>query len=393
MTICVFLPNWVGDLVMATPVLRAMRRCYGAEHRLVGILRPHLAELLAGTNFLDEMWLFDPKKQHQSQKDKDVHSHKSPHPNPLPKGEGTVVTSSEMKHHALGRMELLRRMRQERFDMVVLLTNSFHTAILAWLSGAKRRIGYARDGRGLFLTDKLYPLRARGRIVPAPMVDSYLALAFAAGCGNGSPRLELATTASEEQMAAEVWQNLGLRTDGRVIALNSSGAFGAAKLWPAEHFARLAQRVVDELDHDVLILCGPQEREMARDIAKRAERRRVFSLADQPVSLALTKDCLRRTCLTVSTDSGPRHIAAAWGKPVITLLGPTMPVWIENPTVRGVNLQLKLDCIGCGRRVCPLGHHRCMVDLKADQVFEEVVRLLNLNIVIHQDSRRLTAAG
>jgi len=333
MSIGVFLPNWVGDVVMATPALRAMRRHFGAQHWLVGIGRPHLAELLAGTDFLDEFW-------------------------------------------PLGRLALVRRMRQERFNMVLLLTNSFHTALLAWLGGAQERIGYARDGRGLLLTRKLYPQRAGGRIVAAPMVDSYLALAAAVGCAPESPGLELATTDAEEHLADAVWAALGLRTDGRLIALNSSGAYGAAKLWPVEHFAALAQRIVDELDHDVLVVCGPQERDIARDMAQRAARQRVFSLADQPVGLSLSKACLRRSRLTISTDSGPRHMAAALGRPVITLLGPTLPVWIENPTVRGMHLQLKLDCIGCGQRVCPLGHHRCMKDLSVDMVYDEVVRIL-----------------
>ena len=67
----------------------------------------------------------------------------------------------------------------------------------------------------------------------------------------------------------------------------------------------------------------------------------------------------------VSTDSGPRHIAAALGKPVVTLLGPTLPAWIENPTVHGPMLRVDLDCLGCGERTCPLGHHRCMQELDA----------------------------
>jgi heptosyltransferase-2 len=78
----------------------------------------------------------------------------------------------------------------------------------------------------------------------------------------------------------------------------------------------------------------------------------------------------------VSTDSGPRHVAAAFGKPVVTLFGPTLPIWVENPEVRGVHLQRDLDCIGCGKRVCPLGHHRCMRELSVETVFTEVLKLI-----------------
>jgi len=342
MHLALFLPNWLGDLVMATPTLRAIRRHFGPQVRLVGIVRPHLGEVLAGTRWLDEQWCFDPRAREPERR----------------------------------RLGLVRRMRRERLDMVVLLTNSLHTAILAWLGGAQRRVGYVRDGRGLLLTDKVYPLRIGRRIAAAPIVDTYLALARAVGCPPESRRLQLATTEAEERQAEAAWQALGLRRDGRVVALNSSGAYGAAKLWPAESFGLLARRIVDRLDHDVLVVCGPQERELARAIVGHAEHPRVFSLADQPLGMGLTKACLRRTRLLVSTDSGPRHIAAAFDKPVITLFGPTLPVWVENPTVRAAHLQLELDCIGCYCRVCPLGHHRCMRDLSVDMVFAAVMKVV-----------------
>ena len=128
---------------------------------------------------------------------------------------------------------------------------------------------------------------------------------------------------------------------------------------------------------DVLVLCGPQERERARQIVQEAGSSRVVSLADQPVSLAATKACLARSRLLVSTDSGPRHVAAALDRPVVTLLGPTLPIWIENPTVHGPLVRTQLDCLGCAERMCPLGHHRCMEDLRPERVLEEVASLLD----------------
>ena len=193
-----------------------------------------------------------------------------------------------------------------------------------------------------------------------PMVTSYLELAYALGCGDESPRLELATVEADERSADQVFGRLGLAGNGRVVALNSSGAYGAAKLWPVEYFGQLARRIVDELDHDVLVTCGPKERDMARRIVGLAGSARVLSMADQPMDLGTAKACIRRCGLMVSTDSGPRHVAAALGLPVITLFGPMLPIWSENPTQQAVNLILDLDCIGCQQRVCPLKHHRCM---------------------------------
>jgi len=341
--IAVFLPNWVGDVVMATPALRALRRHFGAEVRIRGILRPYLTELLAGTDWLDELWPFDPKGQDR----------------------------------AVRRWPLVQRMRQAQIDLAVLLPNSLQTAVLAWLGGARRRLGYVRYGRGLLLTDRLYPVWQGRRVAAAPMVDSYLALAEAAGCASESRRLELAVTPAEEQRGAAVWQELGLAHGAHVIALNTGGAHGAAKHWPSEHCAALARRIADELDHQVLVLCGPGEQSAAREVVRLADRRQVVSLAEQPVGLGLTKACLQRCRLLVSTDSGPRHIAAALGKPVVTLFGPTSPVWIANPTVESVDVHMNLECMPCARRVCPLGHHRCMRELGAERVLDAVRSVLH----------------
>ena len=394
MKIAVFLPNWLGDVAMATPALRAMRRYFGGDTHIVGILRPYLGDVLAGTAWLDEQWFFDPRSKDRSRR----------------------------------LWAIARRMRAERFDMAVLMSNSFRTAWLAWLGGAVQRIGYVRYGRGPLLTGKLYPRRvsrSQGEgdgeacreevshyserfadkllrpllprpIAPMPMVDTYLELARAVGCGDESPRLELATVEADEQSADAVFERLGLRgstgfqpvtehgQDGRatstrqsrVVALNSSGAFGGSKLWPVEYFAELARRIVAELDHDVLVFCGPKERDIAGRIVELSASGRVFSMADQPMDLGTAKACIRRCRLMVSTDSGPRHVAAAFGLPLVTMFGPMLPVWSENPTQRAVNLVLDLDCIGCRKRVCPLGHHRCMRDLTVEMVFAATRSLL-----------------
>ena len=341
MTIGILLPNWLGDLVMATPTLRAIRRRF-ENARIVGIMRPYLAEVLKGTGWLDEQWHFDPRA----------------------------------KQRELRRLALAQRIRRERFDLAVLMTNSLSTALVAWLGGAKQRVGYNRYGRGPFLTRKIEPLRDGWRVAGQPVVDYYLKMAEVLGCPPESPRLELTTTEANERSAEEVWRSLGLRTDCRVIAMNSGGAYGGAKLWPAEHFGRLARRVVEELDHDVLVMCGPKERDVARHIVRLADSNRVFSMADQPLGLGTAKACIGRSRLMVSTDSGPRHVAAALGKPIVTLFGPMLPIWSENPTQRAVNLHLDLECIGCHKRVCPLGHHRCMRDLSVDMVYAGVVQLL-----------------
>jgi heptosyltransferase-2 len=335
---CVFLPNWIGDAVMAGPALRALRRHYGPDATLVGVMRPYVADVLAGTGWLDETLYYAPRSRDAE----------------------------------LGSWTLLRRLRARRLDTAVLLSNSLRTAMLAFAAGARNRIGYVRYGRGPLLTRRLAPPREAGALVPCPMVDYYLQLAYAAGCPTESPRLELATSAADERAADIVWARLGLGPPGETVILNSSGAFGAAKLWPVEHFAQLARRAAEELERRVLVLCGPSEREIASRIAHLARHPRVACLAEEPLSIGLSKACVRRGRVLVTTDSGPRHFAVAFGVPTIGLYGPTPPIWGRNSTAQAVDLQVDLDCLGCHERACPLGHHRCMRDLSVERVFQAV---------------------
>src|SRR5207248_5111138 len=128
----------------------------------------------------------------------------------------------------------------------------------------------------------------------------------------------------------------------------------------------------------VLVLCGPGERDLARQIVARARRPGVTSLADVPLSLGLTKACVRRADLLITTDSGPRHFAAAFDRPVVTLFGPTHIAWTETYHPKAIHLQKRVDCGPCQQRVCPLDH-RCMRLLTPAEVFNAAVELLTRN--------------
>jgi heptosyltransferase-2 len=218
---------------------------------------------------------------------------------------------------------------------------------------------------------------AKLRHPPVSTIDGYLRVAEAAGCTIDSRQLELATTTADEQAANRVWHELGLPAGDRVILLNSGGAYGAAKHWPAEHFAELARRIVRSGEFFVLVNCGPQERRIAQAIAAEAAHPRVVSLAHlEQLPIGLTKACVRRSRLVVSTDSGPRLMAIAFGKPVITLFGPTDPAATATYYDRETCLALGLDCQPCMARVCPLGHHRCLRELTVDYVHSAVERVV-----------------
>ena len=340
MKLAVFLPNWVGDAVMATPALRALRQ-YFSGASLLGIVRPYIGGLLDGSPWLDRQLILDPRGPW--------------------KRRGLAVAA---------------RLRRERVDLALLFQNSFRSALVARLGGCRQRVGYARYGRSFLLTDPLQPVRdSRGRLRPSPVIDAYNRLAEQVGCPSPSYRLELFTTPADEEAADRVWQRAGFDRRAAVVCLNPGAAFGEAKRWPSEYFATLAQMLVERCPCRVLVLCGPAERGLAREIVRLAGRPGIHSLADESLSLGLTKACIRRAGLLITTDSGPRHFAAAFDRPVVTLFGPTHIAWTETYYRRAVHLQKQVECGPCQRRMCPLDH-RCMKLLTPALVYAAAVELL-----------------
>jgi heptosyltransferase-2 len=332
MRVAVFLPNWVGDAVMATPAVHALRQRYPGA-RLLGVLKPYVGGLFEGDNCFDDL----------------IHLDKTGGPK-----RGTLAVA--------------RRLLAEDVDLAVLFTNTMRSALAAWMGRCRHRIGYARRGRGWLLTDAEEPVRdSTGRLLPSPVINAYNRLAEKVGA-SPDRRLRLATTSDQEAAADRVWKQTGLERFREVICLNPGAAFGSSKHWPVESFAALARRLARARGCGVLVLCGPCERPAAREIVSSAATHGVCSLADVPVSLGLTMACVRRSDLLVTTDSGPRHFAAAFGTPVVTLFGPTFIAWTETYFPKAVHLQKQVECGPCQKRVCPLDH-RCMTLLTADEVF------------------------
>jgi heptosyltransferase-2 len=340
MKIAVFCPNWVGDVVMATPALRALRDHF-ADATIIGLMKPYVAGLLDGAPWLDQVWFLDRR-------------------GPWAQRWPAVAL----------------RLRRARVDLAVLFPNSFRSAWVAWLGGCRDRIGFDRYARGPLLTCRLAAKRDRhGGFRPRPVIHDYTRLAEAAGCPAPSFRMELFTTPADEEQADQLWDQTGLARCREVVCLNPGAAFGAAKFWPREHFISLARNLCDERGCGVLVLCGPSERELARQIAAEANRPKVHSVADYQLSLGLTKACIRRADLLITTDSGPRHFAAAFQRPVVTLFGPTHIGWTETYFPHAIHLQKPVPCGPCQLRVCPLDH-RCMKELTPAEVLEAAQRLL-----------------
>lgn len=341
--ILVFIPNWVGDVVMATAALRAVRRRF-AGARIVHLMRRYVGDVLAGTEFCDARLFW-------------------------PDAAGPAADAEAQG----GSGGLLRRLRGERFDLAILLTNSFRSAWVARLSGARRRVGYAREARGWLLTDRLKAPRAGRRWVPIPALDYYNALARHVGCEAPGDELELATSRSDE---TSIEQRLG-RVDPQqpIVVLNPGAGYGPAKCWPAESYAELSDALVSRYGARVVASLGPKEREIG-DRLRASARQAIEVFVDPALGLGPLKALIRRCQLLITNDTGPRHFAAAFGVPVVTVFGSSDPAWTETRYALERPVTLDLDCQPCMERTCPLKHHRCMRDLGMELVFAQAASLL-----------------
>lgn len=330
------MPTWIGDAVMATPTLRALRNGF-PEAQLLGVMRPVVRDLLNASKDIDEYLVFEKR----------------------PKADAT------------NRLGLIQELRRKKLDAIVLLTNSLWTAGVAKLAGIKRIVGYDRDARGWLLSDRLKKWHG-----PQPTeIEYYLRLAQHIGCDINSRKMTLRVSDTDQLQAEELWRRVGFSTNYPTIVINNNAATEPSRLWPTEHVRDLASRLAVEQQFQVLLHCAPNERDTANRLAAEVNHPRVASMGVlELLPIGLSKAVLAQAAVVLTTDSGPRHIAAAFDRPVVTLFGPTSPTKTRTFNVVEYPLSMTMACRPCYAKKCPLHHHQCMRDLSVQTVFDTICR-------------------
>ncbi len=337
-------PSWVGDAVMATPTLRAIRELYPDAH-ISYLVKRYVKAMYTGLPYADRLITYG--------------------------------------HRKTNLFELSLRLRKGKFDEAILLPNSFKTALLCKTAGIPRIIGYERDGRGFLLTDKLVPMKLDGKFVPTPIVKYYLGLAGYLGYTGRDLRLELAVTESERREAEEVLVRAGLPADlerpgrsgkGPLVVLNPGAQYGEAKCWQPERFAAVADALAKERGATILVSGAPRERRILDAVLSKISAPAV-DLSRHGSTLGSLKEIVRRCDLMITNDTGPRHIAAAFGVPVITVFGPTHQEWTEIYFEAERKISVPVFCGPCQKKKCPLDH-RCMTRVTPELVSAAADELL-----------------
>jgi heptosyltransferase-2 len=335
--ILLWLPNPLGDAILATPAMRAIRERFD-DAVIYFYATANVRAAMEPCDLCDE-WI-------EAKKDA------SPY-----------AIAKELKKYG--------------FRAVILFKNSFGSAAAVLMARIPVRVGYSREWRRMMLTDRLQPARlAGGAYKPAPMVDYYLGLAEKVGADISERSLVLRVSPDDVRKVTKMFPEM-CSSRMPIVVLVPGGAFGPSKCWAAERYAALADWLVEKYEALVVVSVAPTEQEKA--IAKKicdASRFKLINLGERPVSMGELKGLLGLADLVVCNDTGPRHIAVAIKKNVVTLFGPNDPAWTETGYKGEIKIVADAKCAPCQRPECTETEHWCMKSISVEMVKDAAGRLL-----------------
>ena len=335
--------NWIGDVVMISPAVRAIRENFQGA-RIAILAKRWVLETLGGNPYYDDLIEYDSDGRHRG---------------------------------APGVWRLSRELRLVRFDLAVLFQKAFEAAAIAFLAGARMRFGYATDRRGALLTHPL-PDPPAG----VHHVEAFLGIARGLGCTVRDPRPFFHLDPDARRRVAALLETSRHPGGAPLVALHP-GASKAPRAWHADRFALLGRRLVERARASIVLLGGPEDRDLLRAVAAGVPARSRVDLPDG-LSIQEMAGVLERSALFVGNDSGPMHLAAALGAPVVAIFGPGSPRR-TSPVPREGGLEViggDYPCSPCRQdffRECPsspAGKPFCLEEITVDEVEAAALRLL-----------------
>jgi heptosyltransferase II len=335
-------PSWIGDTVLAQPLLRRLHQRHADLS--VDVLAPG--------------WTL-PLLRRMPEVAQAI---------PSPFGHGELQLSE--------RRALARRLRADRYDQAIVLPNSFKSALIPWLARIPLRTGYVGEFRYPLLNDAR---RLDDRALPK-MAERYAALGQPAGEALVQPLPALHLQIGQHD---SLLHRLQLSASAPIACLCPGAEYGPAKRWPAVYFAELARRLESD-GHQVAIVGSQKDREIGAQIEQLTQQAARNFCGQTTLDEAI--DLLSAARLCVSNDSGLMHVAAAVGTPLLALYGSSSPGFTPPLSDNAVVLKLDLPCSPCYKRECPLQHFNCMMQLTPDQVYAATARLPALRSTVRVDS-------
>lgn len=329
--ILVRMPNWLGDAVMATPILADVRKRW-PEAQITAMCQGAVAALLVGNPHIDEVFSF-------------------------------TRPNSFLRKQA-GR-DLVERLRQGKYDLGILLPGSFSSAWWQWRGHVGRRVGFAKEWRSFLLTDAVALPKEEEHLV-----KTYKRLLTPLGIPLSETEPELFVLDEEREAAIELLKQQGVPEGAKVVGINPGAAYGSAKCWPPERF----RAVVEKLTSDAYVVCFADEpgAQLVHDMCEGLGPK-VINLAGN-TSIRELIALIQQCNAFLTNDSGPMHIAAALGTPLVALFGSTNEIK-TGPYGQGEVIHKHVSCSPCYRRTCPIDF-KCMKQIGVDEVYQTLLRVL-----------------
>jgi len=332
--ILVHCPNWVGDLVMATPALRTIRENNPRSYFAV-MVRPQIRPIIEGLPYFDEIIEYDSKSFDRGLKRK---------------------------------WQVSRKLKKSGFTLSIILPNSFSSAAVSFMAAIPYRVGYRTNCRGFMLTHPISQPEQDGKVVPVPMVDRYLNICTHLQYSIRSRKTAVRFSNGTRESVNKFYHYWQIKRNKPMVSMIPGASFGSSKCWPPENFALVGDALIEKYGVQLMIIPGPGEEEIARTIESRMCHRPI-NFAKEIISLEYLKAIISDSDLVVTNDTGPRHYAVAFGTPVVVIMGPTDPRYTNYALEKTRLLREELDCSPCHRKICPLDH-RCMRNITADRVIK-----------------------
>lgn len=328
--------NWLGDLVMSLPALKAVRRAF-PRARLSVLVKAELATFFDGAGWLDEV---------------------------IPYRVGRSLGGLADRRHVVAEI------RSRGFDLAIVFPRSFEAAFWTALARVPRRVGFAADGRGLMLTHKT---TRPGALFRSHQVYDYLYL-LKHTLGIDSDRTDVAPEVHEAHRGTmRDWLATHRRRNERLIALAVAAAYGPAKEWPVARYAALIDRLAEQHDAECVLVGAPSERARSEMVAA-ASRRGALVAAGQ-TSVGQLAALLSLCDGFAGNDSGAMHVAGALGIPTVGIFGSTNPQRTGPLGPRTRSLYHHIECSPCLARTCRFGHYDCLQRVSAEAVEGALVEL------------------
>ncbi|MHC4954925.1 MAG: glycosyltransferase family 9 protein [Planctomycetota bacterium] len=330
--IVIRVPNPLGDMIMATPALDAIKERY-PNATLVGHGTGLADGIYAGGGWFDEFIVVGRKESVFAQ---------------------------------------ARRLKAGNFDACILLSGSLRTAFPPFFARIPHRLGYEWSGRTWTLTAHWPRPLTGGKKMPYPTKHYFLDLVAKFGCdGSYDRRVRLGLT-EEDIAATDRWMaDHGIAPDAGMLTMAVGAGFGPSKIWPLERFAAVSDAMVEKYGVTPVMLCGPAERDLGETVI-RAAKHPMANPSETVLSTHVLKGLVSRIRVMLCNDIGPRHVAVAFERPIVCLMGPTSPIYTGTDMENQVVIREEgVECAPCHLKECPIDH-RCLTRIGAERVLPHV---------------------